>query len=115
MILPSHPNPRPASLGGVFFCVELCTKMNAMLAGDDVKRIRERIGEFRGRPVSQYDLGMALGLAPRIADRAVRDWEELGPSGPGSVALQLIDTVLNGGDLEAAVTALFHPQLPFED
>ena len=84
------------------------------LTGDDVKRIRERIGEFRGARVSHYDLGLALGLAPKNADRAVRDWEELGPTGPTSVALQLIETAINGGDVEAAVAALFQPQLPLE-
>ena len=84
------------------------------LTGDDVKRIRERIGEFQGRRVSQYDLGLALGLAPKNAEHAVRDWEELGPGGPASVALYLIETVINGGDLEAAVAALFQLQLPLE-
>jgi len=84
------------------------------LTGDDVRRIRERIGEFRGRRVSQYDLGLALGLSPKNADRAVRDWEELGPSGPAGVALHLIESAINGSDLEAELAALFHPQLPFE-
>ena len=84
------------------------------LTGDDVKRIRERIGEFRGRRMSQFDLGVALGLAPKNADRAVRDWEELGSSGPASVALHLIETVINGGDPEAAVATLFQLQLPLE-
>lgn len=84
------------------------------LTGDDVRRIRERIGEFRGRRVSQYDLGLALGLSPKNADRAVRDWEELGPSGPASVALHLIETAITGKDLEATVAALFQLQLPLD-
>jgi DNA-binding transcriptional regulator YiaG len=85
------------------------------LTGDDVKRIRELIGEFRGRRMTQYDLGLALGLSPKNADRAVRDWEELGPSGPTNVALHLIETVIMRKDLEAALAALFQLQLPLED
>jgi hypothetical protein len=84
------------------------------LTGDDVRRIRERIGEFRGRRLTQFDLGLALGLSPKNADRAVRDWEQLGPSGPASVALHLIETAIDGKDLEAEVATLFHLQLPLE-
>jgi hypothetical protein len=64
--------------------------------------------------MSHYDLGLALGLSPKNADRAVRDWEELGPSGPAGVALHLIESAIDGRDLEAELAALFQLQLPLE-
>jgi hypothetical protein len=54
---------------------------------DDVKKIREALGEVVGRRISQHDLGLALGLAPASAGRSVREWETSGPTGPAAAAL----------------------------
>lgn len=69
------------------------------MTGEDVKALRESIGRRLGRRLSQRDLCQALGLS--VANNPVRDWEERGPSGPGAVALALIDLAL-GSDHDAA-------------
>jgi hypothetical protein len=65
------------------------------MTGNDVKRIRDAIGAHFGRRISQRDLGLALGLSEKNADRAIREWETDGPTGPGAAALRLIELVLS--------------------
>jgi len=57
------------------------------MAGLDLALLRRALSAAAGRPISQADLGRALGLAEANADRTVRRWEEGEPSGPASVAL----------------------------
>jgi DNA-binding transcriptional regulator YiaG len=56
----------------------------------EVKIIRDALSEALGVRLSQQDLGIALGLAPKNAARTIRDWETSGPTGPGAVALRLL-------------------------
>jgi hypothetical protein len=59
--------------------------------GSDAKRIRESLGEVVGRPLSERDLGMMLGLHEQSAEATVRQWEEgEGPTGSAAVALSLL-------------------------
>lgn len=66
--------------------------VEAMMQGAEVKRIREEIGRALGRRVSQRDLGLALGLAPKNADDTARSWEDGSKpvSGPAALALELL-------------------------
>ena len=61
------------------------------MQGSDAKRIRKSLGEVVGRPLSERDLGMMLGLPEQVAETTVRHWEEgEGPSGSAAVALNLL-------------------------
>jgi DNA-binding transcriptional regulator YiaG len=65
------------------------------MTGHEVHAIRTAIANALVRNVSQRDLGIALGLAPENADRTIRKWEDEGPSGPGAVALRLMQIALS--------------------
>jgi hypothetical protein len=59
--------------------------------GLEVTRIRKSLGEVVGRPLSERELGMMLGLPEPEAETTVRKWEEGdGPSGSAAVALWLL-------------------------
>src|SRR5579859_2024875 len=60
------------------------------MRAQEVKDIREALGLALNRRVSQRDLGLALGLSEKNCDRAVREWETFGPSGPAAAALRLM-------------------------
>src|ERR1700694_4614524 len=61
------------------------------MQGPDAKRIRESLGEVIGRPLSERDLGIMLGLPEQLAEATVRQWEEGdGPGGSAAVALSLL-------------------------
>lgn len=71
--------------------------------GDDVKRIRDALGEARGRRVSQGEFAAIIGLAGANAGDHVRGFEdESRPiSGPVATALRYLSQGLPGfrGDL----------------
>lgn len=59
--------------------------------GLEARRIRKSLGEVVGRPLSEHELGMMLGLPEHSAEATVREWEVgEGPSGSAAVALSLI-------------------------
>ena len=61
------------------------------MQGSDAKRIRESLGDVIGRPLSERELGIMLGLPEQIAEATVRQWEQGGePSGSAAVALGLL-------------------------
>src|SRR3954451_22159479 len=66
------------------------------MTGADVKAIRNALSEATGRRVSQYDLGIILGLSVDNAARLVRKWEEEEASGPAAMALRYLSQGLPG-------------------
>jgi hypothetical protein len=77
--------------------------------GNEVRRIREALGQAMGKEVSQLDLGVMLGL--NLASVEVGKWEAEDASGPEAVALSYLSQGLPGfrGDLpEWSYQQAFH-------
>lgn len=61
------------------------------MRGLQAKRVRENLSEVVGRPLSERELGMMLGLTEQVAEATVRGWEDGdGPTGSAAVALWLL-------------------------
>lgn len=58
-----------------------------MMDGSQVKLVRASLSKATGKHVSVMDLGLALGLQRKRAERSVREWEHDQPTGPAAVAL----------------------------
>jgi hypothetical protein len=82
------------------------------MTGADVKAIGNALSDATGRRVSQYDLGVMLGLSVDNAARLVRKWEEEEPSGPAAIALRYLCQGLPGyrGGLERMVISARIPR-----
>lgn len=57
------------------------------MTGAEFAILRRALSAAVGRPLHQPELGRALGLKPDNADRTVRRWEEVGPTGPAALAM----------------------------
>ena len=62
------------------------------MTGSDLRDARRTLGEMwgLGRPVTMAELGRLLRLKGRDPGASVRDWERDGPTGPASVAIEMM-------------------------
>jgi hypothetical protein len=62
------------------------------MTGADVRAARRTLGEMWGvgRPLHRSELGRALRLEARDPGESVAIWERRGPTGPASVAIEMM-------------------------
>lgn len=63
------------------------------MTGKDLRAARRTLGEMwgLGRPIKMAELGRILRLRGQRIDETIHDWERgSGPSGPASVAIEMM-------------------------
>ncbi len=60
------------------------------MTGQELKQLRQDIGDAIGRPLSAADMAKLCGLAPRDGADPIRRWEVTGPSGPAAKLLRIL-------------------------
>lgn len=60
------------------------------MTGQELKRLREDLGNAIGRPLSVADMAKLCGLAPDTGATTVRKWEVTGPTKPVAEQLRLL-------------------------
>ena len=60
------------------------------MTGQELKQLRQDIGDAIGRPLSAADMAKLCGLAPRDGADTIRRWEVTGPSGPAAKLLRIL-------------------------
>jgi hypothetical protein len=60
------------------------------MTGQELKQLREDLGDAIGRPLSAADMAKLCGLAPDIGADVIRRWEVTGPSKQVSEQLRVL-------------------------
>lgn len=60
------------------------------MTGQELKQLRQDLGDAIGRPLSAADMAKLCGLAPGDGADTIRRWEVTGPSGPAAKLLHIL-------------------------
>jgi hypothetical protein len=60
------------------------------MTGQELKQLREDLGDVIGRPLSAADMAKLCGLAPDTGANMIRRWEVTGPSKQSSEQLRIL-------------------------
>ncbi|MGH6713396.1 MAG: helix-turn-helix domain-containing protein [Bradyrhizobium sp.] len=60
------------------------------MTGQELKKLREDLGEAIGQPLSVADMAKLCGLPPEDGANTIRKWEVTGPSGPVAELLRIL-------------------------
>ncbi len=60
------------------------------MTGQELKQLRQDLGDAIGRPLSAADMAKLCGLAPGDGADTIRRWEVTGPSGPADKLLHIL-------------------------
>jgi hypothetical protein len=60
------------------------------MTGQELKQLREDLGDAIGRPLSAADMAKLCGLAPDTGAHMIRRWEVTGPSKQSSEQLRIL-------------------------
>ena len=60
------------------------------MTGQELKQLREDLGDAIGRPLSAADMAKLCGLAPDTGANMIRRWEVTGPSKQSSEQLRVL-------------------------
>ena len=60
------------------------------MTGPELKKLRERLAEAIGQPLSVADMAKLCGLPPSNGADTIRKWEVTGPSGPVAELLRIL-------------------------
>jgi hypothetical protein len=60
------------------------------MTGQELKQLREDLGDVIGRPLSAADMAKLCGLAPDTGANMIRRWEVTGPSKQSSEQLRVL-------------------------
>src|ERR1700704_1054394 len=60
------------------------------MTGQELKQLREDLGDAIGRPLSAADMEKLCGLAPDTGANMIRRWEVTGPSKQSSEQLRIL-------------------------
>ena len=60
------------------------------MTGQELKQLREDLGDAIGRPMSAADMAKLCGLAPDTGANMIRRWEVTGPSKQSSEQLRIL-------------------------
>ena len=60
------------------------------MTGQELKQLRQDLGDAIGRPVSAADMAKLCGLPPGDGADTIRRWEVTGPSGPAAKLLHIL-------------------------
>ena len=60
------------------------------MTGQELKKLREDLGEAIGQPLTVGDMAKLCGLPPADGANTIRKWEVTGPSGPVAELLRIL-------------------------
>jgi len=60
------------------------------VTGQELKKLREDLGEAIGQPLTVADMAKLCGLPPEDGAITIRKWEVTGPSGPVAELLRIL-------------------------
>ena len=60
------------------------------MTGQELKKLREDLGEAIGQPLTVADMAKLCGLPPEDGAITIRKWEVTGPSGPVAELLRIL-------------------------
>ena len=60
------------------------------MTGQELKKLREDLGEALGQPLTVADMAKLCGLSPREGADTIRKWEVTGPTGPVAELLRIL-------------------------
>ena len=60
------------------------------MTGQELKQLREDLGDALGRPLTAADMAKLCGLAPATGANMIRRWEVTGPAEPVAAQLRVL-------------------------